>query len=58
MSVWCEVLGVSRSGFYAYQRRYDVAHVDEAEIALLARVKVIAAASGYSYGSRRMAKHL
>jgi transposase InsO family protein len=52
------VLGVSRSGFYDYQTRQATAKIDAEEVALLARVKEIAAATRLSYGSRRMAKAL
>ena len=53
----CEVLGVSRGGYYAYQSRLD--HGPDAEHEeLLECVKWIAESSGYSYGSRRMQKAL
>jgi hypothetical protein len=58
VAVVCEVLEVSRSGFYAYQRRQAVpAHRGE-EIDLLERIKSIAAKTHYSYGSRRLTKQL
>jgi putative transposase len=53
-----EVLAVSRSGFYASVQRQKCGAVPGGDMAVLARVKTIAAASGYSYGSRRMAKAL
>jgi putative transposase len=56
--VMCEVMQVSRSGFYAYVQRQAPACVGAEEAALLARVKAIAAETRYSYGSRRMAKQL
>jgi putative transposase len=56
--VLCEMLEVSRSGFYAYVQRQKCGSGPGGEMALLVRVKTIAAASGYSYGSRRMAKQL
>ena len=57
VTVLCEVLEVSRSGFYAYLKRDDEA-IDAAEMALIARVKAIHRSSGGCYGSRRMAKAL
>jgi transposase InsO family protein len=58
VSVLCEVLDVSRSGFYEYLPRHTKASVDAEEVALFARVKAIAAETRHSYGSRRMAKQL
>ena len=58
VSVLCEVLDVSRSGFYAYLQRHAQASVNAEEVALLTRVKAIAAETRHSYGSRRMAKQL
>lgn len=58
VSVLCEVLQVSRRGFYAYQQRQARPVIDPVEGALLARVKAIAAETRESYGSRRMAKQL
>ena len=58
VSVLCEVLDVSRSGFYEYLPRHAKASVDAEEVALLTRVKAIAAETRHSYGSRRMAKQL
>jgi transposase InsO family protein len=57
VTVLCEVLGVSRSGFYAYLAR-DGEAIDADEMALIARVKAIHRSSGGCYGSRRMAKAL
>lgn len=54
----CEVMEVSRSGFYAYQGRQTRAVVGRIELELLTRVKAIAAQTRQSYGSRRMAKQL
>jgi putative transposase len=56
--VVCEVLGVSRSGFYAYQRRQAVPARRGEEIDLLERIKSIAEKTHYSYGSRRLTKQL
>jgi putative transposase len=58
ISVLCEVLEVSRSGFYDYQSRQAHPTIDAEEVALLARVKAIAGTTRSSYGSRRMAKAL
>ena len=58
VSLLCEVLEVSRSGFYTYVQRHTTACEDAAEAALVARVKAIAAETRNSYGSRRIAKHL
>jgi putative transposase len=54
----CEVLDVSCRGFYAYAHQQAAPRIDRDEVALLARVKVIHAETGQSYGSRRMAKQL
>lgn len=58
VTVLCDVLAVSRSGFYDYLERCRLACVDAEEMALLARVKAIHRASGGCYGSRRLAKQL
>jgi putative transposase len=58
MTVLCEVLEVSRSGFYAYLRRRGAAGKAGDELVLVAQVKAIAAKTRHSYGSRRMAKQL
>lgn len=58
VAVLCEVLDVSRSGFYAYARRRAVPRRHQAEGALLARVRAIHTQTRQSYGSRRMAKQL
>jgi putative transposase len=54
----CEVLDVSRSGFYAYAPQQTIPRLARDEVALLPRVKAIHAETGQSYGSRRMAKQL
>jgi putative transposase len=58
VAVLCEVFEVSRSGFYAYVQRHASPTIDRQEVELVARVKAIAAKTGQSYGSRRMAKQL
>jgi putative transposase len=58
VSVLCDVLGVSRSGFYAYLPRHAKSAVDAQKVAIVARIKAIALQTRHSYGSRRMAKQL
>jgi transposase InsO family protein len=58
VSVLCEVLEVSRSGFYTYVHRHATTGRKAAEDALVARVQAIAAQTRYSYGSRRVAQQL
>ena len=57
VTVLCEVLEVSRSGFYAYLKR-DCEAIDAAEMELIVRVKAIHRSTGGCYGSRRMAQAL
>ncbi len=49
---------MSRSGFYDYLSRQAQPTMDAEEVALLARVKAIAAQTRNCYGTRRMAKAL
>ena len=58
VSVLCEVLDVSRSGFYAYLQRHAQASVDAEAVALCTRVNAMAAETRHSYGSRRLAQQL
>jgi hypothetical protein len=58
VSVMCEVMQVSRSGFYAYVQRQASPDGGAEEAALLTRVQAIAAETRHTYGSRRMAKPL
>ena len=51
ISVPCEVLEVSRSGFYASQQRTRRGVVDHERQDLVAWVQAIAASTRYSYGS-------
>jgi transposase InsO family protein len=53
----CRVLGVTRSGFYAYLRRQEQGP-DPDRQEMIEWVKDIAGSSGHTYGSRRMAKAL
>ena len=54
----CQVLGVSRSGYYHYQANSANKPDDPQHQEMLDWVKAIAESSGYSYGSRRMKKAL
>lgn len=54
----CDVLEVSRSGFYAGGRRATPSARMQEEEGLRARVRALAARTRYSYGSRRIAKQL
>jgi putative transposase len=56
--VRCEVLAVSRSGFYAYMQRHIPGRGARHALALIAQVKAIAVQTRYSYGSRCLAKQL
>ena len=56
--VQCEVLQVSRSGFYDYVSRQTQPVINAPEVTLLARIQEIAAKTRNSYGTRRMAKAL
>lgn len=54
----CQVLGVSRSGYYHYQAKIANKPDDPEHQEMLAWVEDIAKASDYTYGSRRMKKAL
>lgn len=58
VSLQCQVLGVSRHGYYAYQRRPIGPAAIKAHQELLDWVRDIAESSKNSYGSRRMKKAL
>jgi putative transposase len=58
VSVLCDVLGVSRSGFYDDLPRHAKSAIDAEHVALVARIKAIALQTRHSSGSRRMAKQL
>lgn len=58
VSLQCQVLGVSRHGYYAYQRRPVDSAAAKAHQELLDWVKDIAESSKNTYGSRRMKKAL
>ena len=53
----CRIMGVSRSGFYAWLR-CEGREPDPARQELLEWVKDLAKSSDYTYGSRRMTKAL
>ncbi len=55
VDLMCRLLGVTRGGYYGYQRRSG-GRPDFYHLELLEAVKDIAEATEYSYGSRRM-KH-
>jgi len=55
VSQWCRVLGVSRSGFYAARKRL---REPKQVSALVVHVKAEFAASGRTYGSRRLSAAL
>jgi len=52
----CQVLGVSRNGYYNYQRSQK--NIDPKHAEMLYWVKRIAKDTGYTYGSRRMKRAL
>ena len=54
----CRLLGVTRSGYYSYQRRNANTPADPEHQEMLHWVREIAKSSDYSYGSRRMKKAL
>lgn len=53
MATMARVLGVSKSGFYAWRDRSPSAHA-QADGALLARVRTVHATSRQTYGAPRM----
>ena len=56
VDVICRLLGVTRNGFYNYQKYYKPQ--DPLHNEMLYWVKKVAESSNYSYGSRRMQKAL
>ena len=58
ISLQCQVLGVSRNGYYNYQASVANKPDDPEHQEMLEWVKDIAESSDYSYGSRRMKKAL
>jgi len=53
----CQVLGVSRNGYYSFHSS-DARAVDPEHLEMLDWIKDIAESSKYSYGSRRMKRAL
>ncbi len=59
VSVLCQVMRVSRSGFYDYLKRFEQGTVlDPGEERLKSQMRQIFKTSRASYGSRRMMKQL
>lgn len=58
INLQCQVLGVSRNGYYHYQAHVANKPVDPEHQEMLAWVKEIATCSDATYGSRRMQKAL
>ena len=59
LTVLCQVMRVSRSGFYAYHKRFQQGPIlDPGEERLKSRMRQIFKMSKGSYGSRRMMKQL
>jgi putative transposase len=58
VQVMCEVLGVSRSGFYAWKERAKESKRRVANRVLLAHIKAVHKAARGAYGSPRVAKTL
>ena len=58
ISVLCEVLEGSRSGFSTDVHRHTIARKEAGADALVARVQAMAEQTRDSYGSRRLAKQL
>ncbi|WP_404418843.1 IS3 family transposase [Marinospirillum sp.] len=58
ISLQCQVLGVSRNGYYQYQKRLENGPDNPLRQEMLEEVKNIAESAGYVYGSRRMQRAL
>ena len=56
IDLMCRVLGVTRQGYYHYQRNTEARLADPEHQEMLEWVKDIAIASHYTYGRRRMKK--
>ena len=54
----CRLLGVKRSCYYSFQKRFSLRPTDPLREELLEWINKIAESSGYCYGSRRMSKAL
>ncbi len=55
ITLQCQVLGVSRNGYYQYEKNQANKPDDPEHQEMLEWVEDIAKSSGYTYGSRRMA---
>jgi transposase InsO family protein len=58
ITLLCQVLGVSRSGYYRYEKIQADPPADPTHQEMLEWVEDIAKSSGYTYGSRRMKRAL
>jgi putative transposase len=58
VTLQCQVLGVSRNGYYQYERNQANKPEDPEHQEMLEWVEDIAESSGYTYGSRRMKRAL
>ena len=58
ITLQCRVLGVSRNGYYRYEKRQADKPDDPTHQEMLEWVEDIAKSSGYTYGSRRMKRAL
>lgn len=58
MALMCRVLGVSRSGLYAWRRRPRVPERARANLRLLARIRCVHSESRQTYGSPRVHQQL
>lgn len=54
VAVMCEALGVSRSGYYAWQKRGQTTHREQADGSLMAQIRQIFEESHQTYGSPRI----
>lgn len=58
ISLQCQVLGVSRNGYYQYTNRLENRPDNPEHEEMLEWIKDIAESSRYTYGSRRMKRAL
>ena len=56
VDLMCRLLGVKRNGYYSYWKRQRETPPDPERLGMLEAIRDLAAASGDSYGSRRMKK--
>ncbi|SER44758.1 hypothetical protein SAMN05421690_102728 [Nitrosomonas sp. Nm51] len=50
----CRILGVSRNGYYSFQKRQAALSDDLLHRRMVEKIKEVARATDYTYGSRRM----